>query len=908
MTATVVAGPLSGAPADRVVAAYLGNYIQRSERDPEKRLLPTDEPNALAALLLARLASRVKGDIARAVLRKLQAEAIPEPPPTDAVDRTFSERLIAWIHGAGANATDVLPALLSAGAAPAANPSAVAMAWRLLLLAMSDSAREPFDAERADLATRLARWLELQSERVRTKAPERDLQSLARTAYLVLEADARVAEDTAADAARDAIRALAELRARGQLETPDGAGAVPSSVLAQVLLAAQIADETRLAADVAADLEARLDRDRSLIRQHEDSEKFEFSPWVPLAIESRLTTTEQVEDVVDPQLAPLPGFAIKRVHGDRELTIEIDDDTGAPATRVVTARELNLLVDRILQTIATKETSARQHAHVAIALEELDRLEPAPATRATIRELIRQRVEAVHETQQANGGWFYGHKGVPSVVYAAGSHSATEFPDRQYTIDSAVPGVALCAAFARSGDVRHLDAARAVLSFFEDHIGRVERDGRRLWRLFPEDEKTERMGSAVNYELWAGYFFSWLLAVEDDEQTKVRLRSYLEDIVDYADHHLEANGDIAYGDYVDEKRTAYASWDAFLLHEIGSRARMPRAVEMWQRIVDRLAELLLPSGVLPNVADYFDEVDGHTRWLVHRHGIGPYPYRAYYQLYFAVAGSESAKAREAAARAFAFTLVHLHQPHTGSMVAGVNGRGEPDDRPGVSARDWMLLTLARITELTGMEYHPDIDDVDPPERRVEQMLNRVERRAAVLPQPDLSDVAAETKRLRSAQSDDGLISESGQATADAVTWLFQARPTVTETRLIDTVIRGAVKGLWTAVFDTRGRGFNDRVHQSPLDAAHQALAALAFRRAADELGMERLHVVADRALLHLLLAHRAIDGAPGSAAPDREQRALDDAKIHFALASQRKWLTPWLTRESGGAAADAVRF
>lgn len=725
-------------PASEIVASYLANYLNRLAQSGGRAVFPSAEPNALADLCLCEIAERLPGDsTARRALLAERDALHAGLPNADAEDATYNLRALAWTRCRPVD-DDELARVLEVGATEPALGSTAGLAWRLLLLA-SVPIPDNYKQERVELAERLSRWVQNQSQ-IETAASG-SAQAFTRVAYAMGHAARRLGDAELAGTASMLVEALEHAHAQGGLLAA-GESDVTSTMLAQLAVAAEAVEAEHTVDAALAELLARLDEERYLVRQALAPDKYQLSPWIPLAFVPSIMSTSQIEDVLDPQVAPLPAFTITSVRGSDQLYVGATDGS-LDVERAISPEDLNLLLRRILETVAKKDTSPRQHGHMVIALNELKQLDLSLATQQAVEELIQRGLKVITNMQQGNGGWFYSHKGVPSVVYSAGSRSVTEFPDFQYTIDAAVPGVALCQAYLATGSPDYLSRARNALAFFEETVGRTERNGMPIWKLFPEDEKTPRMGTAVNYELWSGYFFSWLFATESDHEVRERLHRYIEEILNYTQAHLRTTGDIAYGDYVNELRTAYASWDAFLLWEIGTVAGFPEAQEMSRKIVRRLAQLVLPSGVVPNVADYFEEVGEDQRWLVHRHGVGPYPVRAYYQLYFAVAGSRDPEARTMAARAFGFTLLDLFEPTTGALNPGYRGRGEADIQAGVTARDWAVLTLAALPVLAGVDYRPDHTNVYAPTVRIDRMLTRLSDRVAAAMEAQPAEEAEE---------------------------------------------------------------------------------------------------------------------------------------------------------------------
>jgi hypothetical protein len=387
-------------------------------------------------------------------------------------------------------------------------------------------------------------------------------------------------------------------------------------------------------------------------------------------------------------------------------------------------------------------------------LELLERTEDA-ATSARIERIIEASLEEIVARQDDSGGWQYARANVPSMIYASGGVEQTEFPDRQYTIDTAVPGLALLLAHRRRPDPRYVLAARRALDFFEGHVGRLAWDGLTIWHLYPGDDKTRLQGSAVNYELWIGAFMAALLASAPNADVAARVSGYIDDAIAYTATHLLEDGDLRYGDYVRELRTPYASWGGYLLAVIDNLADRPQARAMARRIVGRLAELQLPSGALPNVVDYREEVEGMDRWLVHRHGVGPYPLRAYYQLYFVAATAATGVALEAGARALGFVLVEMLRPTFGDMSTGYLADGRFDVRTDSLARvgrDWLLIALAGLPVVTGLDYRPRLRSARPAPARLRELIDRTGRRAHRLAEANgwPPDAGAEIARGRAA--------------------------------------------------------------------------------------------------------------------------------------------------------------
>lgn len=462
----------------------------------------------------------------------------------------------------------------------------------------------------------------------------------------------------------------------------------------------------------------------------------ELSPWVPAGLWACDPEPAPVDQRLNPAVVPLPRFALRSGPGapDRlDLTVV---EEGVTSERPFTAADADVLFERAVAQLEARDVatrSARQHGHLAIALMAVsDRCLPGSSARERVGVLLERSLQGILDGQKPHGGWSYGRTQVKSVTYSAEGRSETQFPDRDYSIDAAVPGIALCLGFARGGDPEHLDAAARAFAYFEQSVGRVPWQGRAVWKLWPGDPKTRFMGTAVNYELWNATFFAAFARLTPDATAAARARGYVDNAVEYATYHTDAHGNIAYGDYVREHRTAYASWDAMLLAAIGSAAGDQRALDLSRRIVERLAEVMEPSGAMPNVTSPIEDLGDVLRPSVHRHGLGPHPVRSYYQSYFTIAAALAQRAPEAARRAWGFVLVHLYDPVWPSLSTGTDGDGRP--APGsttIAAPDWVLLSLAMLPEVSAMRLELGGRPVStPPDRLVRVVVELLEATGA----------------------------------------------------------------------------------------------------------------------------------------------------------------------------------
>jgi hypothetical protein len=563
------------------------------------------------------------------------------------------------------------------------------------------------------------------AERLRINRPTSlALYGWARLAFALAEAGRTAGRDDASDAAAALVSCLEELqRPDGSLPTTsDARDRAPTGQIAQFAVAADAAG--RMSSARAA-VEFLVDRrgtgDNGLVLSADDVERTESSAWVALALMLQAEGRARLEATLAPPIEPLPDYEIIDVTPGPEQLVYLFRAGPRLLERRFNAAHFDHLLGRVVDYLARNPLarSSRQHGHAAIALRALLASTADNPTRERLITLLDAELGYILDAQETNGGWSYAYEEVPSVVYTHAGPQAAEFPDLQYTIDVAVPGIALCQAYRASRDRRWLEAASRALEFFEVHIGRVPWGDHLIWRLHPEDDKTARSGTAVNYELWAGYFFACLASVADDAALAARTRGYAHDAVRYARRHLLPSGEIRYGDYVDEKRTAYASWDAYLLHEIGREVDSAEASGMAKKIALNLAETVLPNGALPNVSDYEEILYGKGAPRVHRHGIGPYPIRNYYQLYYVVAATLSGTESKAGLRALGFVLLNLCESAFGDLGRGYDGRGELDDRAGTFGADWFMFALAVLTATGQLTYSPRLR----PGNRRERLLD-----------------------------------------------------------------------------------------------------------------------------------------------------------------------------------------
>ena len=712
--------------ADAALAGYLSNYLERRRNRRSSRTFGSAELDALAAVFLLRLGRRLgPGLPACAAAREAELIAGERPGERETGRDAHTFVSVAAADLAGASPPQGVDRWLSA--ADVRGP--IQAAWRAAFLA--EALRGTGGPGGHDARQELARWSDYIAEKLTAlakKARRRDsklavVSQLAFLASCVLE---RRPDEALTSASHAAVDTLFEVL---QQRTDDGQSptGLATAELAQHLLAAASVRRTSGVAPLRSELEARFSPDRALLTTA-DGSRFETSPWVPLALLELAERPEKLAPTLAPPAPEPPQFSITSADSSERALRYTVQAAGTRLEREFDAASLNLIVGRALDFHARTKPerfSARSHADFVVGLRALlDRCPEGP-TRGRVEEQIDSSIEAIRSTQAENGGWRFGRKGVPSYVYTGGARRESEFPDLQYTIDAAVPGMALALRYQDTKDERLYVALERTLEFFERSIGRVKFDGRLVWRLFPEDEKTAATGTAVNYELWNGLFFASFAAVARDERLRERLLGYVDASVDYAESHLHANGDIAYGDYVRERRTAYAAWDAMLLARIADRTGEERPMRLARRIVERLAEVSLPSGAMPNVVDYAEQLPAGTRWLVHRQGVGPYPIHTTYQLYYVVACALTGARPEAGLRALGFVLLDLFEPAFGNLGGGYGGDGAYHDKEGLFGASWVLFALGLLDRISAMRYEPDVAVVEPHPTRLSRAVSGI---------------------------------------------------------------------------------------------------------------------------------------------------------------------------------------
>lgn len=881
-----------------MIAAYFDNWTLRRQGAASDVVFPRHEANAAVALTHLRLGTSDPSEVVRAVTgREIERHALAgerEPTVTNMAGWILAEALSTGLTGV--SAATLIDTALDEGREEAAVRGSLGICWRLLLLTSLDHLR-PEDAsareeERLRMADRTGRAARVGDDALEQRA--RSLGGAGKLAFAFALAGERTGDDELMQFARRLVTRAFGMHC-GAIGAGDDGPLPRTAHLAPLLLAAGQAGEREICGALRAHLlESRVHPEKGILVAGPGEEAFEASPWVPLALAWTEPDTRPLADLFEPVAPPPPAYVLRSVTGGGtglEVTFDLD---GATWSRTYAETDLNLLVAQLLEqfrALSPGDLSARLIGHAAIGLLELaERCEGA--TRDAVHAVVAHGLDLVLDAQEDNGGWAFARGNVPTIVYKAGKPVETTFPDHQYTIDCAVPGIALCLAWHQTGEARYQEAADRALAFLEHEVGRVSWEGRRIWLLYPGDDKTPRMGTAVNYELWVGLFLALMTTLPASDERRRTLHGYLDDILEYTAGHLRESGDIAYGDYVGELRTPYASWDAYLLARIARHATMPQAAEMAERIVGRLAELVLPCGAVPNVVDFEEEIRGHHRWLVHRHGIGPYPLRGYYQLYFVAAGATVAAGHEGALRALAFVLLEMVKPLFGGMSTGYFADGRYDDRPDSLeriGRDWLLLALAGLPALGGLDYRPSIERVDPPRARLDHAIAELEQVATRLqdrePEPD---GAAEDLRCR----EDGLTNVALAETAGA-------NPSAAE------ALRRALDGAWTTYFNpAHGAGYAVAGSRTPMRAGTLAIHARAFVAGGTALGDPELLRRGWMALRYLFHTYQHPTGGFMTVRADPRPSRSATAEVLDAVIAIRRAMPD--IAGTAGAADDAV--
>jgi hypothetical protein len=714
---------------DLVVAAYLANYEQRLALQGGQRYFARADQEVFVALLHRETAARLPPGASRSILERHVLNTINGlVDEGDAVTQDLvtavSLDLRAWlgIHTDPAQ----LVGRLAVGAARNAAEGALPLAERCAALAAARSFVDLSESLEDELATRTEGLLS-RARKVLAAVDMDKSQTVsmaARLAWTVNVVGTKLQREDLLAAARELVTAAAD--AVSASSGRDGNSSILTAHAAQVVVAAETvapAVSTMTAREV---LARRVVPESALVQYADDTAKLEFSPWVPMAFASGLGDPRRIDETLYPSVVTVPTFSLSPMPSGPDGLHYVLQDQGRTASREFDRQDLNFILDRALSASERFEDDAqsgRTHAHRIIALQALVDICDDRPTRYSIDALMDRSLTSMLMRQEQNGGWSYARPGNPSHVYSASGLKTTDFPVHQYSIDVAVPGIALAESYRRSGDDRCLQAAYRALDFFEHVLGRLVWDDKPVWRLFPSDEKTAKQGTAVNYELWNALFFASLARADPDGDAAPRLLQYVDDALTYTRGHLLRNGDIRYGDYVHELRTAYASWDALLLAEIAQVTGNQAPLDMAQAIIKRLEDVMLPSGMVPNVADYCERIGGTQRWSVHRHGIGPFPVRTNYQLYYVVAAAVANRSCDAGNRALGFVLTAFFEPGYGGMGAGhYGGRGEFDKRAGFFDRDWALHALALLNRLGSFDYRPCRSDVRTARERLLRLV------------------------------------------------------------------------------------------------------------------------------------------------------------------------------------------
>jgi hypothetical protein len=714
---------------DLVVAAYLANFEQRLALHGGRRYFARADQEVFVALLHRKTADRLPPGPSRSILERHVLNTVNRlVDDGDAVTQDLVTAVWldvrAWlgIHTDPAQ----LVSRLGVGVARHAAEGVLPLAERCAALATARSFVDLSEPLEEELATRaevlLSRARKVLAAVDKDRSPT--ISTAARLAWTLNvvgtklhREDLLIAALELVTGADDAVRASSRR---------DGSSDILTAHAAQVVVAAEAVVPAVAAAAATEVLGRRVVPESGLLKYADDTPKLEFSPWVPLAFAPALRDATRIYETLYPSVVAVPTFSLTALPSNSRGLHYLLENQGRAVPRDFDQQDLNFILDRALsasERFEDNSQSARTHGHRIIALHDLVDICDDQPTRASVDALIDRSLTSMLMRQGQNGGWSYARPGNPSRIYSASGLKTTDFPVHEYSIDVAVPGIALAECYRRSGDDRCLQAAYRALGFFEQVLGRLVWDDKPVWRLFPSDEKTAKQGTAVNYELWNALFFASLARADPDGEAAPRLLQYVDDALTYTRGHLLPNGDIQYGDYVHELRTAYASWDALLLAEIAEVTGNTAVLDMAQAIIKRLEEVMLPSGMVPNVADYSEQIGGTQRWSVHRHGIGPFPVRTNYQLYYVVAAAVANSSSDAGNRALGFVLTAFFEPGFGGMGAGhYGGRGEFDQRAGFFDRDWTVHALALLHRSGSLDYRPCRSDVRTARERLLRLV------------------------------------------------------------------------------------------------------------------------------------------------------------------------------------------
>jgi hypothetical protein len=274
---------------EAVLRAYAGVYERRRVASRAGEIFRNSEANAIAALALVQISAAGASPLSRrdsvTTLATLTERILVQEAHAPATDIAG----LAWVSAYGTleiqhPPLEQIEVVLESGNASGAIAGVYASAWRSVFLA---TAMSLFNWRHRPVAERqLVRWLEYMTPKAVgiSEAETLGTSQAARIAYVL----AALAERTHSERLREAARkiagqAFAAQRQDGSIEGEQAENA--TAVAAQVVVAARaVGDEQIAARGLEYLIGPRLEPRRRLLWAVEADNRFELSPWVPLAL------------------------------------------------------------------------------------------------------------------------------------------------------------------------------------------------------------------------------------------------------------------------------------------------------------------------------------------------------------------------------------------------------------------------------------------------------------------------------------------------------------------------------------------------------------------------------------------------------------------------------------------------
>jgi len=350
-------------------------------------------------------------------------------------------------------------------------------------------------------------------------------------------------------------------------------------------------------------------------------------------------------------------------------------------TIVLTGGLVNKILSDILYVWNSSNCSDTKYVidpgqHVT-ALYELSKKQLTDEDRKFVHDLIIKEADCLL-TFQDQGAWYISQNNetiLTEKIYTNSmNYSIIKYNNTKYSIHAATGGLALLHAFAFTNDTKYLHHAFETFDYYKRDLERRNyTDNLLFWTTNPNDTyHYGRIGTAIDYELWNAYFFSELQKYADENETK-QLAQYIFDSINFSIYHINSDGSVISSSEVPELKTAYMSWDAFLLIKIGNNMNTHAYDSYALKILHYLNSTMLLSGAMPYISDYKSD-EGSL--ILHHAGIGPYPILNIYQMYYVVANHEAQFDTESQNKALGFWMREFYDSQSHSIIYGYDGAGK----------------------------------------------------------------------------------------------------------------------------------------------------------------------------------------------------------------------------------------